>query len=84
MAATGVSATTEAVLEGISLAGKRILVTGASSGLGLETARALLRHGADVIGTMRESSTAGPALNQLRDAASEGAATFTCVTLDLA
>lgn len=34
---------------GWTIAGKRVLVTGATSGIGLETARALARSGADVV-----------------------------------
>ena len=42
----GATSTTEDVLSGIDLRGKRILVTGVSAGLGVETARALAAHGA--------------------------------------
>jgi NAD(P)-dependent dehydrogenase (short-subunit alcohol dehydrogenase family) len=38
------------VLEGVSVSGKRVLVTGVSAGLGVETARALAAHGAEVVG----------------------------------
>jgi hypothetical protein len=37
----GANSTTDEVLSGINLAGKRMLVTGVSAGLGVETARAL-------------------------------------------
>ena len=40
--------------QGIDLTGKRALVTGVSAGLGVETARALAAHGAEVIGTARD------------------------------
>ncbi len=50
----GWHSTTDEVLEGIDLSGKRILVTGTSAGLGVETARALVAHGADVVGTARD------------------------------
>ena len=46
--------TTDEVLEGVDLSGKRILVTGVSAGLGVETARALAAHGASVVGTARD------------------------------
>ena len=41
----GAKSTTEEVLAGVSLKGKRILVTGVSAGLGVETARALVATG---------------------------------------
>ena len=47
----GAESTTDQVLEGVNLRGKRILVTGTSAGLGVETARALVAHGAQVVGT---------------------------------
>jgi NAD(P)-dependent dehydrogenase (short-subunit alcohol dehydrogenase family) len=50
----GAKSTTEDVLAGIELKGKRILVTGISAGLGVETARALMAHGADVVGAARD------------------------------
>jgi NAD(P)-dependent dehydrogenase (short-subunit alcohol dehydrogenase family) len=46
--------TTDDVLAGLDLKGKRVLVTGTSSGLGIETARALVAHGAYVVGTARD------------------------------
>ena len=44
----GATSTTEDVLSGVNLRGKRILVTGVSAGLGVETARSLAAHGAQV------------------------------------
>ena len=46
------------VLQGLDLSGKRILVTGVSAGLGVETARTLAAHGAQVIGTARNLNKA--------------------------
>lgn len=46
--------TTEDVLGSMDLTGQRVLVTGASAGLGLETCRALAVRGADVVGTVRD------------------------------
>jgi hypothetical protein len=45
--------TTNDVLQGIDLAGMRVLVTGVSAGLGVETARTLAAHGAQVVGAAR-------------------------------
>ena len=50
----GATSTTDEVLAGIDLTGKRILVTGVSSGLGVETARTLAAHGATVVGAARD------------------------------
>lgn len=47
------NSTTDEVLEGVDLTGKRVLVTGVSAGLGVETARTLAARGASVVGTAR-------------------------------
>lgn len=60
--AFGAESTTDDVLKGVDLAGKRILVTGASAGLGVETLRALKAHGAVVIGVARDLGKARKAL----------------------
>lgn len=57
--------TTDEVLAGINLTGKRVLVTGVSAGLGIETARALVAHGAEVVGTARNLDKARTALQAL-------------------
>ena len=46
--------TTDDVLAGIDLSRKRVLVTGVSAGLGVETARALAARGARVVGAARD------------------------------
>lgn len=43
------------VVEGIDLSGKRMIITGAASGIGVETARALARTGAEVTLAVRNS-----------------------------
>ena len=50
----GATSTSDDVLDGLDLSGMRVLVTGASAGLGVETSRALAAHGAKVIGTVRD------------------------------
>jgi NAD(P)-dependent dehydrogenase (short-subunit alcohol dehydrogenase family) len=47
------ASTAEDVLAGIDLRGRRILVTGVSAGIGVETARVLAAHGAKVVGAVR-------------------------------
>lgn len=50
----GAESTAMQVIAGIKLAGKRAIVTGASSGIGVETARALASAGADVTLAVRD------------------------------
>ena len=51
----GFETTTDEALEGIDLTGKTVLVTGASTGLGEETTRALASKGARVIMAARDA-----------------------------
>lgn len=80
----GATSTTDDVLQGIDLRGRRYLVTGVSSGMGIETARALVAHGADVVGTARNLEKAEGATGNVSDAASENGGAFEIVELDLA
>jgi len=80
----GSESTTDAVLEGASLNGTRILVTGASAGLGVETARALVAHGADVTGAARDLAKARAATRDVQFAAEAGGGSFGLIELDLA
>jgi NAD(P)-dependent dehydrogenase (short-subunit alcohol dehydrogenase family) len=80
----GAKSTTADVLAGVQLKGKRILVTGVSAGLGVETARALVAHGANVVGTARDLEKAKRATSEVSKAASESGARFEVVELDLA
>jgi NAD(P)-dependent dehydrogenase (short-subunit alcohol dehydrogenase family) len=50
----GATSTTDEVLDGVDLDGKRIFITGVSAGLGVETARALTAGGAEVVGSVRD------------------------------
>ena len=74
----GAKSTTDEVLAGVDLSGKRILVTGVSAGLGVETARTLAAHGASVTGTARDLDKARRAL------AEAGAEGIELVEMDLA
>src|ERR1700682_1556636 len=80
----GATSTTEDVLSGVSLKGKRILVTGVSAGLGVETARSLVAHGAQVVGAARDLNKAKAATEQVRKNAAANGASFELVELDLA
>ncbi|MDB5706494.1 MAG: short-chain dehydrogenase/reductase [Sphingomonas bacterium] len=81
--AFGATSTTDEVLDGISLTGKRILVTGVSAGLGVETARALAAHGAEVVGAARDLAKAHRATESVRAGAKHGGG-LELVELDLA
>lgn len=65
-----------------ALEGKTALVTGANSGLGLETAKAFAARGAHVILTCRNAAKAKVAMNHIRARHPESKLDF--VTLDLA
>jgi NAD(P)-dependent dehydrogenase (short-subunit alcohol dehydrogenase family) len=80
----GAKSTTEDVLAGVDLKGKQILVTGVSAGLGVETARALVAHGADVVGAARDLKKAKRATTEVSNAAAETGASFELFELDLA
>jgi NAD(P)-dependent dehydrogenase (short-subunit alcohol dehydrogenase family) len=80
----GATSTTEEVLKGIDLRGKRVLVTGVSAGLGVETARALAAHGAEVVGAARDLAKAEAATAQIRKDAAKGGGSFETTELDLA
>lgn len=79
----GATSTTDEILEGVDLSGKRILVTGVSAGLGVETARVLAAHGAQVVGAARDLDKARTATQVVRDQAANGGG-LELVQLDLA
>lgn len=82
--AFGATSTTDDVLGGVDLSGKRILITGVSAGLGVETARALVAHGASVVGAARDLKKAEVATAPVRAAIAEGNGAFELIELDLA
>ena len=77
------TSTTDETLEGVNLSGKRALVTGVSAGLGVETARALAAHGAEVVGAARDFAKAKAATAPISADAANGGS-FEFVQLDLA
>ena len=79
----GATSTTDDVLAGVELSGKRILVTGVSAGLGVETARTLAAHGAQVVGAARDLTKAKMATEPVRAGAANGGG-LELVELDLA
>jgi NAD(P)-dependent dehydrogenase (short-subunit alcohol dehydrogenase family) len=78
----GPETTTDEVLEGVDLSGKVAVVTGASGGLGLETARALAGAGAVVVLAARDVVRTEAAASAIRERV-PGAA-LESIALDLA
>jgi NAD(P)-dependent dehydrogenase (short-subunit alcohol dehydrogenase family) len=64
MRALGADSTTDEVLDGLDLTGAHVLITGTSTGLGAETARALAARGATVAGVVRDAGKARWALDE--------------------
>jgi NAD(P)-dependent dehydrogenase (short-subunit alcohol dehydrogenase family) len=69
------------VIRGIDLRGRRALVTGAASGIGVETARSLASAGAETFVAARDLAAAERVAREI--AASTGNETVTAVQLDL-
>jgi len=63
----GHDTTTDELLEGVDLSGRRALVTGGSGGLGAETARALASRGARVVITARDPGKGEAAARAIRE-----------------
>ena len=80
----GATSTADDVLSGVNLKGKRFLITGVSAGLGVETARSLAAHGAQVVGAARDLNKAKAATEQVRNDAAANGGSFDLVELDLA
>lgn len=78
----GAETTAEEILAGVDVVGKRVLITGASAGIGAETARVLLKCGATVVGAVRDVDKARAALSTSGHAAGTGS--LELVALDLA
>jgi len=65
MSEFGRDTTTDEVLEGIDLTGRRFLITGAASGLGRESARSVAAHGASVTLLARTTERAAGAVAEV-------------------
>ena len=76
------TSTTDDVLQGVDLTGKRIVVTGASAGLGEETTRSLAAHGASVSMAARDPERNAAAAARIRTSVPD--ADLELRTLDLA
>jgi NAD(P)-dependent dehydrogenase (short-subunit alcohol dehydrogenase family) len=79
----GATSTTEDVLSDVNLHSKRILVTGVSAGLGVETARSLTAHGAKVVGAARDLTKAEATTTEVQKAAAVNGGSFELIELDL-
>lgn len=64
----GFESTADDVIRGVDLTGKRSVVTGATSGLGVETARALAMAGAEVVLGVRRLDAGWRVVDELRRA----------------
>jgi NAD(P)-dependent dehydrogenase (short-subunit alcohol dehydrogenase family) len=79
----GAKSTADEVLAGVDLKGKRFLITGVSSGIGLETARSLVAHGASVVGAARNLAKAETATAPIREGARKSGGSLELIQLDL-
>jgi len=77
----GFASTAEQVTEGIDLRGKRAIVTGASSGIGVETARVLALRGADVTLAVRNLAAGTGIAEDIRS--TTGSTTVRAAQLDV-
>ena len=75
----GATSTTDGVLSSVNLKEKRILVTGVSAGIGVETARSLAAHGAQVVGAPRHLNKAKAATEQVRKYAAANGGASNCL-----
>ncbi len=80
----GMRSTAAEVIEGIDLHGKTAIVTGATSGLGIETARALVGAGAEVFIPARNPEKAAGVVAELREKTGGDVQTMTLDLSDFA
>jgi NAD(P)-dependent dehydrogenase (short-subunit alcohol dehydrogenase family) len=77
----GFETTAADVVAGVDLTGKAAIVTGASSGIGVETARALAAAGAAVTLAVRNTSAGGNVAAEIRESTGNDAVTVGAVDL---
>ena len=80
----GASTTAAEAIDGVDLHGRRAVVTGASSGIGVETARALAAAGADVTLAVRDTDAGARVAARLEAQLPPEAGQLTVGRLDLA
>ncbi|MEV6117771.1 SDR family NAD(P)-dependent oxidoreductase [Streptomyces sp. NPDC052109] len=80
----GASTTAADVIDGVDLHGRRAVVTGASSGIGVETARALAAAGADVTLAVRNTDAGARVAARLAEELPPESGKLTVERLDLA
>jgi NAD(P)-dependent dehydrogenase (short-subunit alcohol dehydrogenase family) len=76
-----VTSTAAEVIAGVDLSGKRAIVTGASSGIGIETARALAGAGAAVTLAVRDTATGDRVAAEIRDSTGNDSVTVGALEL---
>src|SRR6202035_411901 len=77
----GRHSTAAEVIDGVGLSGKRAIVTGAGSGIGTETARALAAAGAEVVLAVRRPQAAGQIAAGIAGSAGDGKGSVLAVGL---
>jgi NAD(P)-dependent dehydrogenase (short-subunit alcohol dehydrogenase family) len=77
----GFTSTAAEVIAGVDLSGKRAIVTGASSGIGVETARALADAGAAVTLAVRNMESGERVAAEIREGTGNGAVTVGALDL---
>ena len=80
----GASTTAAEAVDGVDLHGRRAVVTGASSGIGVETARALAAAGADVTLAVRDTDAGARVAARLESELPSASGRLTVGRLDLA
>jgi NAD(P)-dependent dehydrogenase (short-subunit alcohol dehydrogenase family) len=80
----GAQTTAAEIVSDVDLHGRRVVVTGASSGIGVETARALASTGADVTLAVRNLEAGRKVANGIAEKLSPGGGTVQVAQLDLA